>query len=203
MGLTIMNAVVSLDGFIADPNDAVGPLFDWYGNGEVTWTFHDDQRPFHTTRASADFVLALHANVAAAVIGRRLFDLTNGWHGRPAGSDHVFVVTHKAPTDWEYADEAPFTFVDSVEDAITRARQHAGDRDVTVTAGNIGGQALRLGLVDRVVMNVVPAVLGSGRPFFGVGGPGDPVLLADPTQIVQGNRVTHVVYEVHRARLGG
>ncbi|OHV29118.1 MULTISPECIES: dihydrofolate reductase family protein [Pseudofrankia] len=202
MGIAIMSAAVSLDGFVADLDDAVGPLFDWYGNGEVTWTFHDDERAFHTTHASAEFMLTQHANVAAAVIGRRLFDLTNGWHGRPAAGEHVFVVTHKAPTAWDYADEAPFTFVDDVRAAITQAREYAGDRDVTVTAGNVGGQALRLGLIDRVVMSVVPVVFGSGRPFFGVGGPGDPVLLADAAQIIQGSRVTHVVYDIPRARIG-
>jgi len=45
MGKTIMGAVVSLDGFIADDNDSVGPLFDWFGNGDVTWSFEgsDDE----------------------------------------------------------------------------------------------------------------------------------------------------------------
>jgi dihydrofolate reductase len=60
--------------------------------------------------------------VAAVVIGRRLFDLTNGWNGVPAAGEHVFVVTHQAPTDWEHADTAPFTFVDGVEKAIAAAQ---------------------------------------------------------------------------------
>jgi dihydrofolate reductase len=98
---------------------------------------------------------AHHANVAAVVIGRRLFDLTNGWNGQPAAGEHVFVVTHQPPKNWEHADTAPFTFVDGVEAAISAAREYAGDRIVDVSAGPIGGQALRLGLIDPGVPQLV------------------------------------------------
>lgn len=82
------------------------------------------------------------------MIGRRLFDLTDGWHGRPAVGDHVFVVTHEAPTDWPHPD-APFTFVtDGLGSAIEQARTFAGDREVSLTAGDLTGQALAAGLVD-------------------------------------------------------
>jgi hypothetical protein len=54
MGRTIMGAVISLDGFIADDNDRVGPLFDWYVNGDVTWSFPGGDDEFRTTQASAD-----------------------------------------------------------------------------------------------------------------------------------------------------
>jgi dihydrofolate reductase len=56
MGKAIMGAVVSLDGFIADSRDEVGPLFDWLANGDVTWSFPGTDREFRTTRASADFM---------------------------------------------------------------------------------------------------------------------------------------------------
>lgn len=141
MGRTIMGAAVSLDGYLA----------------------HDDNE--------ADY--EAYSRVGAMVIGRRLFDRTDGWGGVPAAGDHVFVVTHAPPTDWKHAGTAPFTFVtDGVEAAITRARELAGaDRDVAVAAGEVGGQALRLGLIDQVVMNVVPVASGAGRPFFGATGP--------------------------------
>src|SRR5688572_26386151 len=115
MGKTVMGAVVSLDGFIADDNDGVGPLFDWYGNGDVSWSFEGSDGEFRTTQASADFMRAHYAEVAVVVIGRRLFDLTNGWDGKPAAGEHVFVVTHEPPTNWEHGDTAPLTFVNSVE----------------------------------------------------------------------------------------
>jgi dihydrofolate reductase len=198
MGKAIMGAVVSLDGFIADDNDGVGPLFDWLANGDVTWSFPGTDREFRTTQASANFMLSHYRDVAAVVIGRRLFDLTNGWNGKPAAGEHVFVVTHRPPTDWEHADTAPFTFVDGVEEAIAAAKEFAGDRLVDVGAGQIGGQALKLGLIDQVVVNQVPVVFGSGRPFFATGLLAEPLLLENPTTIVRGDRVTHLVYDVSR-----
>ena len=129
MGKTIMGAIVSLDGFMADDNDGVGPLFDWLGNGDVAWRFPGAEYEARTTQASADFMLSQYADMAANVIGRRVFDLTNGWNGKPAAGEHVFVVTHQPPTDWEFADTAPFTFVDGVEKAIAAAKEFAGDRD--------------------------------------------------------------------------
>ena len=139
-----------------------------------------------------------YRGLAVVVIGRRLFDLTNGWSGVPAAGEHVFVVTHRPPTDWEYADTAPFTFVDGVEEAIAAAREFAGDRVVDVAAGQIGGQALALGLIDQVVVNQVPVVFGSGRRFFATGALVDPSALENPTTIVRGDRVTHLVYDVSR-----
>lgn len=76
----------------------------------------------------------------ACLIGRRLFDLTNGWHGVPAVGDHVFVVTHEPPADWPFPD-APFTFVDGIEEAVAQAKTFAGDGDVSITGGNLTGQA--------------------------------------------------------------
>jgi dihydrofolate reductase len=198
MGKTVMGAVSSLDGFIADDNDDVGPLFDWYGNGDVAWSFPGTDDEARSTQASADFMRSHYRDEAAVVIGRRVFDLTNGWGGKPAAGEHVFVVTHQAPTDWEHADTAPFTFVDGVEKAIAAAKELAGDRDVDVAAGQIGSQALKLGLIDQVVINLVPVVFGSGRPFFATGGLAEPWRLENPTTIARGDRVTHLVYDVSR-----
>ena len=118
--------------------------------------------------------------------------------GKPAVGEHVFVVTHQPPTDWEHADTAPFTFVDGVEKAIAAAKEFAGDWDVDVAAGQIGSQALKLGLIDQVVVNQFSVVFGSGRPFFATGGLAEPLLLENPTTIVRGDRVTHLVYNVSR-----
>ena len=197
MARTSIFAAVSLDGFIAADDDTVGPLFDWYSNGDVAGTFSDEDRVFHTTQATADFLQEFAPGIAAGIIGRRLFDLTNGWNGVPANGEHVFVVTHEEPTGWAHRDTAPFTFVNGVREAIEQAKAFAGDRDVSVSAGQIGGQALREGLIDFVVLNLVPAVLGSGVPFFGTGAMTEPVLFGDP-RIVQGKQVTHLVYDVRR-----
>ncbi|SEP17982.1 dihydrofolate reductase family protein [Trujillonella endophytica] len=198
MGRAILFAAVSLDGYVARDDDSVGPLFDWYGNGEVETTFSDETRVFHVTRQTADFLAGTAPRMAAGVVGRRLFDHTNGWEGVPPNGEHAFVVTHSVPTDWPHLGTAPFTFVtDGVAAAIEQAKAYAGDRDVSVAAGDVGGQALREGLVDRVVLNLVPVVLGSGKPYFGSGGLPE-VLLEDPVLVVQGRRVLHLVYDVRR-----
>lgn len=137
-----------------------------------------------------------YPDIAVVVIGRRVFDLTNGWNGKLPAGEHVFVVTHEPPANWAHAGTAPFTFVDGVEAAISAAQDYAGDRIIDVAAGEIGGQALRLGLIDQVVVNLVPAVFGSGHPFFATGPLADPILLDNPSQVIRGDRVTHLVYDV-------
>jgi dihydrofolate reductase len=139
-----------------------------------------------------------YRDVAASVIGRRVFDLANRWGGKPPAYEHVFVVTHRPPTDWEHADTAPFTFVDGVEKAMAAAKEFAGDRDLDVLAGQIGSQALEVGLIDQVVVNQVPVIFGSGRPFFATSALPEPQLLDNPTEIVRGDRVTHLVYDISR-----
>jgi dihydrofolate reductase len=196
MGKVIAGAAMSLDGFIADTSDAVGPLFDFYGNGYVELTGADPDRVFRTTAATADYLRTEWGNIGATVIGRRLFDLTNGWGGRPAVGDAVFVVTHRAPADWPHRD-APFTFVtDGLPSAIAQAQAFAQDRNVAITAGDLTGQAIAAGLVDEVSISLVPVVFGAGVRFFGDYA-ASPVLLGNP-QVVEGDRVTHLHYRVHK-----
>lgn len=193
MAKTIMFAAVSADGYVATPDGEVGPLFDWFSSGDVAWEWNGAE--MRTTQASKDFIQAVSSGIGAMVVGRFVFDQTNGWGGQAVAGDHVFVVTHAPPEDWEFADTAPFTFVtDGVESAIAQARELAGDRIVDIAAGDVGGQALRLGLVDQVVMNVVPVVFGEGRPFFG--NAAGEVTLANPSLVAQGDRVTHLLYDV-------
>ena len=194
MGKVIVQASMSLDGFIADTNDEVGPLFDWYGNGDVAFTGGDPDRVFHVSQASADYLREAWSTVSTGVIGRRLFDLTNGWNGVPPVGDAVFVLTHEPPTDWPFPD-APFTFVtEGLEQAIAQAKAAAGNRDVSLSAGSLTGQALEAGLVDELRIDLVPVVFGAGVPYFGTF-TGAQRLLDDP-RIVRGDRVTHLQYRV-------
>jgi dihydrofolate reductase len=196
MGSVTMQASMSLDGFIADPSDAVGPLFDWYGNGDVEFTGADPDRVFHISAASAEYLREAWANIGAGVIGRRLFDITNGWNGRPPVGEAVFVVTHRPPADWDFPG-APFTFVtDGVASAVAQAKAYSPDKVVSVTPGNVGGQAVAAGLVDEVRVDLVPVVFGAGVRYFGDYA-GSPLLLEDP-RMVQGDRVTHLHYRLRR-----
>ena len=140
--------------FIADADGQIGSLFDWLTEGEVDFTWSEsDPEALRSSQASQDFMTEAYPDIGAVIMGRNTFDQTNGWDGVPAAGDHVFVVTHEAPTDWEHAGTAPFTFV--------------------------------------------PVVFGGGRPFFGAMEPGE-VRLANPSRVAQGNRVTHLLYDVER-----
>ncbi|VXC03943.1 dihydrofolate reductase family protein [Aeromicrobium sp. 9AM] len=192
MSKVVMHSVVSVDGFIADDNDDIGPLFEWYDNGDIPLT---DRGTFKVSRQSADYVRPMWAGIGSMVIGRHLFDLMNGWDGQPPTGDHVVVVSHRPkPEGWH--PEASYHFVDSIPEAIARAEGLAGDRIVAVAAGNVGGQALAHGLVDEVAMDVVPVVFGSGKRYFGP--MDDQHLLENPAVVIQGDRVLHLRYEVRR-----
>jgi len=193
MGTVVMYSSVSVDGFIADDDDQPGPLFDWLLSGDVPL---DESGVLMVSQASYDVTRAYWDQIGATVVGRHVFDLTDGWDGTPpAGVDHVVVVTHRpAPDGWDPA--APFHFVDGVEAAVAKAQELAGDRVVEVAAGDVGGQALAAGLVDEVRMDVVPVVFGSGKRYFG--SVDAQHLLEDPDTAVQGNRVLHLRFRVRR-----
>src|SRR3954452_2451261 len=196
MARVVMQAVVSVDGYIARPDDTVGPLFDWYANGDTEVSARPSGCTFHISRSSAQYVQPFWDAIDVTVIGRHLFDTTNGWDGRPAGGDQLGVVTHRPLPDAWLADhpDAPFHTAGSVEAGIALAKDLAGDGLVCVTAGDLGGQAFAAGLVDEVAMDVAPVVLGEGVRFFGshVG----TVLLDGPDRVVQGDRVLHLHYTV-------
>ncbi|MBL7253353.1 dihydrofolate reductase family protein [Paractinoplanes lichenicola] len=193
MGKVVMYGSVSVDGFIADANDQPGPLFDWLTSGDVPL---DESSGLKVAQPSYDYTRSYWDQIGVTIAGRHVFDLTDGWDGKPpSGVEHVVVVTHRPPPEgWDA--EAPFHFVGGVEAAVAKAQELAGDRIVEVAAGDVGGQALAAGLVDEVRMDVAPVVFGAGKRFFG------PVdrqhLLDDPDVVIQGDRVLHLRWRVSR-----
>jgi dihydrofolate reductase len=128
-------------------------------------------------------------------MGRNLFDLVNGWEGHPPTGDHVVVVSHRPkPKGWH--PEASYHFVDDVTPAIDKAQELAGERTISVNAGEVGSEILAAGLVDEVAMDVVPVVFGSGKRFFG--SIDSQHLLEDPHVVIQGDRVLHLRFKVRR-----
>ncbi|MGC3953835.1 MAG: dihydrofolate reductase family protein [Propionicimonas sp.] len=193
MGKVVMNASVSVDGFIAADNDDPGPLFEWLLSGDVQL---DDSGVLKVSQASYAHTRPYWDEIGVTIAGRHVFDITDGWDGTPpAGVDHVVVVTNRpAPEGWD--PNAPFHFVNGIEAAVAKAQQLAGDRVVEVAAGDVGGQVLAAGLVDEVRMDVAPVVLGSGKRYFG--SVDVQHLLEDPDVVVRGNRVLHLCYRVRR-----
>jgi dihydrofolate reductase len=194
MAKVCTHMTMSLDGFIADPEDGTGELFGWYGAGDVTVPSADQRWSFQVDPDSAEVLRETLTRAGALVCGRRLFDLTNGWDdSHPIGAP-VVVVTHSAPQDT--AKWPRTTFVGGVADGIARARDIAGDKDVTIASADIARQALDLGLVDEVHVSLVPVLLGRGIPYF-ANLASAPHRFDDPV-IIPGKRATHLRYRVRR-----
>jgi dihydrofolate reductase len=199
MGKVVANASTSLDGYIAKQDNSIGFLFDWFQKGDVEVPTPRGDWALRLAPQSASYRREWTAQLGAFVCGRTLFDLTDGWDGRVDLDVPVIVVTHQIPTDWvnDHPD-APFSFItDGVEAAIRRAHMVARGRTVAVAAGSIAGQCLQLGLLDEVAFDLVPVVMGGGRPFFDQLTPQD-VPLGDPTTCIQGDGVIHLVFPVIR-----
>jgi dihydrofolate reductase len=200
MAKVVVNASMSLDGYVAKRDNTIGRLFDWLQNGEEEIAASESMT-VRLTPQSAAYWRRWMSQVGALVCGRTLFDVTDGWGGRHNPFDiPVVVVTHEVPADWVAAHpDAPFSFVTSgVREAIEQARAIAGDRTVAVTGGTIARQCLELGLLDEVAVDLVPVVMGTGRPFFGELARED-ILLGDATVCIQGKQVTHLVFPVKRS----
>ncbi len=202
MGKVAMGLSMSLDGFIAGPND--GPerplgeegerLFAWYSAGDTEYGLPGTEMVFNVSSQSAELLRQAHARMGAFVTGRRTFDITNGWGGNPPLGVPSFVVTHTVPQDWVY-EGSPFTFVtDGVESAVEQARAAAGEKDVAVGAASIVQQCIRAGLLDEIHVDLVPVLLGGGVRLFEHLGT-TPIEL-ESTRVTEGSGVTHLTFRV-------
>ncbi len=204
MGKVATGLSMSLDGFIAGPNDGPGQplgeggerLFAWFSAGDTEYELPGTEMVFKISPQSAEMLREAHAGMGAFVTGRRTFDITNGWGGSPPLGVPTFVVTHAVPDEWVY-EGSPFTFVtNGVESAVEQARAVAGEKDVAVGAASIVQQCIRAGLLDEIHVDLVPVLLGGGvRLFEHLGN--TPIQLEGP-KVIEGSRVTHLTFRVVR-----
>jgi dihydrofolate reductase len=193
MSKVFTHMTMSLDGFIADPNDGIDDLFDWYDAGDVSVPSANEHVSLNVDEASAGMLGDLIESAGALVSGRRLFDITDGWGDSHPMGVPVVVVTHDPPDD---ADRWPRTsFVGDVGVAIAKAREIAGDKDVIIASASVAQQALTLGLVDEVCVSLAPVLLGEGIPYFTNL---DRRHLLDDPEVIQGRRAVHLRYPVRR-----
>src|SRR5687767_3644073 len=173
MGNVVFNMTISLDGFVAGQND--GPenglgdggdaLFKWYFSGDTEIPISDGNMVLKVSPQSAKLLKEAMGNYGAGVWGRRTFEIAHAWGGHPPGSP-AYIVTHSVPQEWVY-EGSPFTFVtDGVESAIRQAKQAAGDKDVVICTASILQQCLNLGLMDEILIDVAPILLGKGVRLF-------------------------------------
>lgn len=195
---------MSLDGFIAGPND--GPenglgdggdsLFRWYSSGDTDFPVPDTDMVFKISRASAEFLRPAWLNIGASVTGRRTFDIAHGWGGNPPGGPDAlyFVVTHTVPDEWVKSG-SPFTFVThGVESAVEKAKQAAGNKNIDLMGASVVQQCLQAGLLDEIQIDLAPVLLGGGVSLFGY--LGTKAIELERIQVVEGVDVTHLLFRV-------
>jgi dihydrofolate reductase len=201
MGKVVFNMTMSLDGFVAGPND--GPenglgdggdrLFTWYFSGDTEIPISDGNMALKVSSQSAEILKEAFGSYGAGVWGRRTFDIAKAWGGHPPGSP-CFIVTHTVPQEW-VKEGSPFTFVtDGVESAIRQAKQAAGDKDVVVCTASILQQCLNAGLMDEIHIDMVPLLLGNGVRLFDHLNI-EPIEL-ESIRVVEAPGVTHLGYRV-------
>ena len=202
MSKVIVELSMSLDGFVAGPND--GPanglgdggqrLFEWYYSGDTALPLPGTDMVFRISRASAELLREEWGEIGAMVAGRRMFDIAHAWGGNPPGGGPCFIVTHSPPQEW-LKPGSPFAFVaDGVASAIRQARHAAGSKNVSAASASIAQQCLSAGLLDEIHINLAPVLLGAGvRLFDNLGAA--PIEL-EIMRIVEGIGVTHLRYQV-------
>jgi dihydrofolate reductase len=201
MGKVVFNMTMSLDGFVAGPND--GPdnglgdrgmeLFYWYFKGDTEIKLSEGTPVLRVSKQSAEIIRNGLQSYGAGIWGRKTFDITGGWGGHPPG-EPCFIVTHHVPQEW-VREGSPFVFVtDGVESAIRQAKQAAGDKDVVLCTASVLQQALRAGLVDELDIDVAPVILGDGVRLFDH--LADRSIKLEKIQAIDAPLVTHMKYHV-------
>ena len=189
---------MSLDGFVADHNDGVSEVFDWYLNsGEVDiHTGGSAPMTFQVSEPSAEHIRGLTSGLGAVLTGRRTFEAAGGWGGNHAWGP-AFVLTHDIPAGWPRPDSTVHFVTDGIESAVHQARAAAGGKSVGVHGADTIQQCLNAGLLDEISVDIAAVLLGSGVRLF------DhldnvPATLGSPT-VIAGVGVTHLRYPVLEA----
>jgi dihydrofolate reductase len=188
---------MSLDGYVADRNDGVAEVFDWYFSGDVEFpSGGSDPMTFKVSASSAEHLRELWSELGAVLTGRRTFEVAHGWGGNHAWGP-AFVLTHDVPTGWPRPDSTVHFVTDGLESAVNQARTAAGGKSVAVHGADTIQQLLNAGLLDELCIDIAAVLLGSGIQLFDHLA-GTPAVLGNPT-VIQGVGVTHLRYTVRKA----
>src|SRR5215208_161263 len=177
----VWHITMSLDGFIAGPDDAMEWAFRSSGPSRV-----------------ADEVMR---STGAILAGRRWHDVATAKYSGRRGiyggkwDGPVFVLTRRPPEDPE---DPEITFLDSdLEDAVATAKQAAGGKNLEIFGANVAAQCLDAGLIDEIVVHVAPVLLGDGVRLYGVAGERRQVEL-ERTELEESAEQTSLRFRVKR-----
>lgn len=195
MSELIGDLAMSLDGFVADPNDNIQELFGWYFGGDVEVPTGQSGFSFRVPEPTAPVMREAIANIGALIGGRRYFDLADGWGGNHPMGVPTFIVTHSVPDGWPQPDSNIRFASDGLDRAIALAKEAAGpDKFVGVATPDLIQQVLNRGQLNALHINVVPVLLGAGVPFF-ANLENTPIKLSDP-DVIESTGVMHLTYRV-------
>jgi dihydrofolate reductase len=199
MSATVLYMSVSLDGFIAGPNETLDNglgdggerLHDWFMTGGDI-----DLEATRRLRGVNGKVVDEFMSTGAVVAGRGTFEPAGGWGGDHHDGVPIFIVARHAPgidiSQWPLV-----TYVDDVTTAMTEAKEAAGDKNVLVHGAGVARLALAAGVLDELELHVVPVLFGQGRRLFE--GLAPEQIELERTRILEGeDGVTHMHYRVLR-----
>jgi dihydrofolate reductase len=201
---TNLSMSISADGYVAGPNQSEDQPLGVGGMALHEW--HIGPAADHPVNRQV--VSDMMDGMGATIMGRNMFGPVRGdwansdwkgwWGDEPPYHCPVFVLTHHAHDPIKMAGGTTFYFVtDGIESAYARAKEAAGDRDISIAGGaSCARQAIKAGVVDEIDLQVSPVILGSGERLFDGFDAGVPKLELD--RVLEAPGVVHLRYRVIR-----
>jgi dihydrofolate reductase len=213
VGIVTCQISISLDGFVAGPNQSAENPIGEGGMRLHDWVFATaGWRRQHGEEGGSDgpdseVVDEVVTGVGAYIMGRHMFgggsgpwqpDWKGWWGDEPPYHAPVFVLTHHARQPLRMSGGTIFTFVtDGIDSALVQAQAAAGERSVSIAGGaSTIRQYLAAGSLDELYLHIVPVLLGSGERLLE--NVGDPVL--EPVKVVVSPAVTHIKYRIVKGK---
>lgn len=191
MGLSVLYMSMSLDGFIAGPDDHAQNGLGTDGEVLHHWIGFDEDFVPRPAGRSAEVFDELNAT-GAVVVGRRTAEFVDHWNGDHHGMP-VFVPSHRPPAP-HVADYPLVTYTGTIEEAVAKAKEAAGGRDVLVHGAYTAQTAIKAGVLDELEIHQVPILLGAGRRLFE--NLGTSHIDLEIVRVIDTPEVTHLRYRV-------
>jgi dihydrofolate reductase len=194
---TVLYMSISVDGFIAGPNETVDHGLGDGGLRLHEWVFPDGGVGLDAVRSAGGVngqIVEEFMTTGAVVAGRGTFEPAGGWDGDHHDGVPIFILTRHG----EELQQWPLvTYLDDVAAAMAQAKQAAGDRNVLVHGAGVARLALAAGVLDELQLHVVPVLFGQGRRLF-EGLPAEQIELERTSVLAGEHGVTHLRYRVRR-----
>jgi dihydrofolate reductase len=199
MAATVLYMSMSLDGFIAGPNEGPGNGLGDGGHRLHEWALTRgaaDREAMFTVTGVNGQIIEEFMSTGAVVAGRGTFEPAGGWGGDHHDGVPIFILSRHAPPS-EFSHWPLVSYVSDLATAMSEAKRAAGDRNVLVHGAGIAQRALAAGLLDELELHVVPVLFGQGRRLFD--NLAAEQIELERTRVLEGEGgVAHVHYRVRR-----